>query len=184
MRKQSKTASKMEKYEYLAFIFGLAFLIDLILAANPLYQISSYAQSETKVQAIDTQLVDEEGCPIIIKSARAELEIDPFQAPVAVRAFLEYRNDSDKPIEAVKFRFRLQDAEGTNKGTYQASDTQLVSPGQSALQKMRREGIRPKVARMLIRTLQIRFCDQSTWQSTHLPPDEQPPGESTEKTKE
>lgn len=178
MRKQSKIASKMEKYEYLAFIVGLAFLIDLILAANPLYQISSYAQSETKVQAIDTQLVDEEGCPIIIKSARAELEIDPFQAPVAVRAYLEYRNDSDKAIEAVKFRFRLQDADGVNKGTYQASDTQIVSPGQTVFQKMRREGIRPKAARMLIRVLQLRFSDQSTWQSTHSPAADDAPSES------
>ncbi|PWU00439.1 MAG: hypothetical protein C5B53_04090 [Candidatus Melainabacteria bacterium] len=91
---------------------------------------------------------------------------------MAIRVYLDYRNESAKTVEAVKFRFRLEDDQGEHKRNYQASDTHIVPPGESAQERLRREGIPPQAKRMLLRVLQIRFSDQTTWQSTHMPADQ------------
>ena len=151
---------------------GLSLCIVTFVTLSPRFACSS--QNELKGQPIDSQVVEEPGCPISVKAIRAELDIDPFQTAVAIRVYLDYKNDSDKTVEAVKFRFRLQDAQGANKGTYQASDTHIVPPGETAQEKLRREAIHPQVKRLLLRVLQIRFSDQSSWQSAHMPSPDSP----------
>src|SRR6516162_7567928 len=169
MKRTKAIASKMQKREYLAFIVNRCLSLALIVAALSISSLPGNAQNEIKVQSIDAQSLDEPGCPVSITSVRSELEIDPFQAPVAIRVYLDYKNDSTKTLEAVKFRFRLEDTQGENKRTYQASDTHIVAPGESAQAKLRREGIHPQVKRLLLRVLQVRFSDQATWQSAHMP---------------
>jgi hypothetical protein len=170
MKRAKPLARKIANLEYLAFIVTRCLWIVFIFAASSQSTLPGNAQNEIKVQSIDSQALDEPGCPISIQSLRAELEVDPFQAPVAIRVYLNYKNDSPKTVEAVKFRFRLQDADGAHKLNYLASDTHIVPPGESAQEKLRHEGIPPQAKRLLLRVLQIRFSDQSTWQSAHQPP--------------
>jgi hypothetical protein len=166
----------MAYLEYLAFIVNLSLWAVIILAASTLSPLPGNAQNEIKVQSVDSQALDEPGCPISIKSVHSDLEVDPFQAPVAIRVYLDYKNESTKTVEAVKFRFRIEDAQGEHKRNYQASDTHIVPPGESAQEKLRREGIPPQAKRLLLRVLQVRFSDQSSWQSAHTPTE---PSETT-----
>jgi hypothetical protein len=48
----------------------------------------TYAQGDSKVQNIDCKSVQEIGSPVEIDSAEAELEIDPFNTPVAARIYV------------------------------------------------------------------------------------------------
>lgn len=172
MKRAKALARKTAYLEYLAFIVDRSLWAVIIFAASPLSTLPVNAQNEIKVQSVDSQALDEPGCPISIKSVRSDLEIDPFQAPVAIRVYLDYKNESAKTVEAVKFRFRLEDAQGEHKRNYQASDAHIVPPGESAQEKLRREGIPPQAKRLLLRVLQVRFSDRSSWQSTHTPADQ------------
>jgi hypothetical protein len=149
----------------------LLWTIVLILAAltvNHLPPLSCYAQNAAKVQEIATKILDEPGCPVTIKSARAELEIDPFQTPVAMRLYLEYQNDSSQVVQAVKFRVAPQNARASPAKTYQASFAGNLSPAQSASQQLRREGVDPKVEVAQVCVLEIKFANGELWRSKYM----------------
>jgi len=143
--------------------------LSIVISFEEISQLSCYAQSALKVQTVEAKPVGEPGCPVSISAVRADLEIDAFDVPQALRVYIDYKNESEKTTEAVKFRVRLLDGEGTNRGTYQSSDVHSLTLGQTAFQKSRREGIDPKVKQVLVRLLEVKFSDGSLWQSTHLP---------------
>jgi hypothetical protein len=62
----------------------------------------------------------------------------------------------------------LQDKDGTHGRTYQSIDAHLVQPGQIGTEKFRKEGIDPRSTQLLVRVLQVKFADSSTWQSAKL----------------
>jgi hypothetical protein len=137
--------------------------------------IATYAQADSKVQTIEAKSVPEVGCPVGLDSSEAELEIDPFNAVVAIRIYLNYRNNSSQQLAAVKFRVRFLDEQGETCGNFQAEDARSVSPGGSGSQKWRKEGINPRTRSILVRVLQAKFADATTWNSEKL----QSPGDVT-----
>ena len=135
----------------------------MIIASN-----ACYAQTEAKVQPIQSEFVTENNCPLHGGPLKTDFEIDPFNQPIALRVYLDYQNGTAKTIVAIKFRVRFVDAEGTTRGSFQAFDTRPLAAGQSASQKWRREGIDPHTSRILVRTLQVKFDDASTWESEKI----------------
>jgi hypothetical protein len=127
--------------------------------------IKTYAQGVAKVQTIEAKSVPEAGCPVGLEGSEAELEIDPFNAPVAIRIYLTYRNNSTQQLAAVKFRARFLDEEGETRGNFQAYDEHPIPPGGTGSQKWRKEGIDPRTRKILVRVLQVKFIDATGWNS-------------------
>jgi hypothetical protein len=151
---------------------ALAFLclsvpIGAITLGNSAYPCC-YAQNTPKVQALATKILVEPGCPVSIQDAHATLEIDPFQTPVALQIYLNYKNDASQPVQAVKFRVEPMNGEGTAGRSYQASVLRTIACGQDDTQLYRREGIDPKTAQVQVRIVEVKFADNSLWQSPHL----------------
>src|SRR5437868_6735034 len=65
-----------------------------------------YAQAPTKVRNLGVEFVPEGGCPVEPTNMRCELDVDPFDAPIDARVYVDYKNNSDRAITAVKFRLR------------------------------------------------------------------------------
>jgi hypothetical protein len=130
--------------------------------------IATYAQADSKVQTIEAKSLPEAGCPVGVDASEAELEIDPFNAPVAIRVYLNYRNNSSQQLVAVKFRARFLDGEGEACGSFQAEDARPLPAGGSGSQKWRKEGINPRTRKILVRVLQAKFADATTWSSEKL----------------
>jgi hypothetical protein len=128
----------------------------------------TYAQADLKVQNVAIDLVQEGGSPVGIDSAEAELEFDPFNTPVALRAYVNYKNISPNAIVGVKFRLQLLDNQGETRGIFLANDTGTVETGGTGSQKWRKEGINPATKRLLARVLQVKFADGTTWSSDKL----------------
>jgi hypothetical protein len=135
----------------------------MIIASN-----ACYAQSEAKVQPIQSDFVTENNCPLHGGPLKTDLEIDPFNQPIAARVYLDYQNGTAKTIVAIKFRVRFVDGDGQTRGSFQAFDTRPLAAGQSASQKWRREGIDPHTSRILVRALQVKFDDASIWESEKI----------------
>jgi len=136
----------------------------------------SNAQTSEKVRTLPAQIVSEAGCPIAMVSTRAELDLDPFNAPIDARVYITYRNVADKPIEAAKFRIRLVDDTGNELQTFQAPEQGLTPPGADHAAKWKREQIDPHATQLQVRALQIRFADGSTWESVKMKELAQPSG--------
>jgi len=128
----------------------------------------TYAQADLKVQNIGVDLASEGGSPVGLDSAEAELEIDPFNTPVALRVYLNYKNTSPNALVGVKFRVQLLDTQGETRGIFLANDTGTVAAGGTSSQKWRKEGINPATRRLLARVLQVKFADGTTWSSDKL----------------
>jgi hypothetical protein len=103
--------------------------------------------------------------PIGISESSAQIEVDPFNTPVAIRIFLTYQNNGTKNIGAAKFRFRLVDGNGKDLGTFQASDAKGAAPGQTGSEKWRKEGIDPHASSLKARVLAVKFDDGDSWES-------------------
>ena len=110
----------------------------------------------------------EDGCPVSINSVKTALDLDPFDVPIDARIYINYKNVSDRQIEAVKFRVAMVDATGADIGTFQASDGASLAPGGDHDQKWRRERIDQRIAGTKIRVLQVKCPDGSIWQSAKM----------------
>ncbi|MBS2008830.1 MAG: hypothetical protein JST01_17400 [Cyanobacteria bacterium SZAS TMP-1] len=110
-------------------------------------------------------------------SIRCELDVDPFDAPMDARVYVEYRNNSDRPVSAVKFRLRFVDAQNRDRGTFHAVDMAPVSPGgQHGLKAKRDFTLHPAVIAVKARVLQVKYGDGSDWVSTKMQELAQPAG--------
>lgn len=142
--------------------------------------IYSYAQSGEKVREFQGDFVSEDGCPVSVNSIRTALDLDPFGVPIDGRIYINYKNVSDKQIDAVKFRLRFVDATGSDVGTFQASDGALLMPGTDHDQKWKREPINQKVIGLKVRVLQVKCPDGSMWESSKLQDSTQSAGQPTQ----
>lgn len=103
-----------------------------------------------------------------VTGSKVDLEVDSFDAPIAARVYLDYRNVSSKVINAVKFRVGYIDGENKVRGTFHAPDGNVVGPGSSASQKWRGERVDPRVKSIKIRALQVKFADGTLWESAKM----------------
>jgi len=148
--------------------FVLSAVTLLISLTCYLHPYSSNAQMPEKVRSLGAQFFQEGGCPVAITQTRAELDLDAFDAPLDARIYLTYRNISDRPIGAAKFRIRFSDVNGKDLGTVHAPDDALIGPGQERTQKFKRDRIHPATTTMQIRVLQVKYADGSMWNSTKM----------------
>lgn len=128
----------------------------------------SYAQTTPQLKSLTPEFIPEAGSPVEVTSAKVDLEVDSFDAPIAARVYLDYRNVGDKVINAVKFRVGYIDGQGKVRGTFHAPDANILGPGSSASQKWRGERVDPRVRQVKVRTLQVKFADGSEWQSAKM----------------
>ena len=102
-------------------------------------------------------------------SMRCDLDLDPFDAPMSSRIYLDYKNNSEKAISAVKFRVRFVDGEGKERGTFHAVDQAYTGPSGDHGQKWKRDfTLHPQVVGMKVRVLQVKYGDGSDWESTKM----------------
>jgi hypothetical protein len=123
----------------------------------------------SSVRTLPIEVVAEDGCPVQIVSARAEFDLDAFGTPIDSRTYIDYKNVSDKLITGVKFRLRFADADGRDRGTFQAPDAAQVGPGMQGSQKWKHERIYPLITQAKVRVLQVLFSDANRWDSVKLP---------------
>ncbi len=140
-------------------------LVVLLVSSVSLY---TYAQSGEKVREIPGDFVAEDGCPVSVNTVRIASDLDPFEIPIDARIYINYKNVSDRQIEAVKFRIGMVDATGALLGTFQASDAAGLMPGADHEQKWRREPIDRTIAGTKIRVLQVKCPDGTMWQSSKM----------------
>lgn len=126
------------------------------------------AQDQSKVRTLTVQFVPEAECPIYVTAARTELDLDPFGAPMDARTYVDYKNVSDRPLVAVKFRVGFYDQDGKNHGTFHAPDGRSIEPGGQGSQKWRSEKVDPRTTAVKMRVLEVRFADGSSWQSIKM----------------
>lgn len=129
----------------------------------------TYAQTEVKVRTIRSEFVPEAGCPVSVEGLRTDLDVDPFDAPLDARIYIDYKNIGQKPIAAVKFRMRFVDDSGNNMGTFQASDGAVLGPQQQSSQKFKQEKIEPHSTSLMLRVLMVKYVDGQVWESTKAP---------------
>ncbi|MCA9804617.1 MAG: hypothetical protein KC777_21755 [Cyanobacteria bacterium HKST-UBA02] len=157
------------------------FLIATVLSSFILIALisgSRAALAEPAEKALEPQFYPERGCPVEIVSIRSVLEVDPFGAPLACKIYTTYKNNSTKPISAVKFKFRFVDAAGKDKGTFHGGDNVQVLPGMTRAHKWRRDvALSPVISGLKIRVLRVKFGDGSGWHSFKTSPTqgEEPP---------
>lgn len=100
---------------------------------------------------------------------RCDLDLDPFEAPMSSRIYIDYKNSSSKPVTAVKFRVRFVDGEGKERGTFHAVHMAYVGPGGGGSEKFKRDfTLHPSVVGLKVRVLQVKFSDGSDWQSSKM----------------
>lgn len=124
------------------------------------------AQSQQIVRNADLEIIPEEGAPVAITSGRTELDLDAFGVPMAARTYLDYKNQSDKPVAAVKFRIRFTDREGKDWGTFHAPHGNYLAPGATSSEKWRSERVDPRTTHIKVRVLAVKFADGSLWESS------------------
>lgn len=144
-----------------------------ILSPAPSYYVN--AQEPVKVRPLQAEFLAEPGSPIDVTLAKTELDLDPFDIPLASRIYIDYKNISDRPVSAVKFRIRFTDESGKDRGTFHAPDMSPIGPGQQRSQKWRHEKVDPRSTQIKVRALQVKFADGSSWQSTKMQELAQPP---------
>jgi hypothetical protein len=105
--------------------------------------------------------------------------MDPFDAPMDARVYVDYRNNSDRPVAAVKFRLRFVDAQNRDRGTFHAVDMVMVAPGGNHSIKAKRDfTLHPSVIGIKARVLQVKYADGTDWTSVKMQELAQPPGAS------
>lgn len=140
-------------------------LVVLLVSSVSLY---TYAQSAEKVREVPGEFIGEQGCPVSVNSIRTALDLDPFEVPIDGRIYINYKNVSDRQIDAVKFRIGMVDSSGVLLGTFQASDAASLTPGGDHEQKWKREPIDQKIAGTKVRVLQVKCPDGTMWQSAKM----------------
>lgn len=146
------------------YLFKVA--IGLFLLLCSVSTLDAYSQTGEKTRDMQSVLVPEDGCPIQVTGVRSVLDLDPFDAPIDGKIYINYKNATpDRTIDAVKFRIRFTDAAGNDVGTFQASDGAVLAPGLERTQKWKRDSVDPRAAVVKIRILQVRFTDGVMWQS-------------------
>lgn len=130
--------------------------------------INVYGQVPGKVRSLDVEFVPEPGCPVAVTNGRAELDLDPFDVPMDARIYIDYKNISQRAISAVKFRLRFTDAEMKDRGTWHAPDMELLAPGASGTEKWKQERVDPRATSLKVRILQVKFQDNSHWESVKM----------------
>lgn len=140
-----------------------------ILTAKAAAQVSTEASpaGDIRLHTVAHQFIPETGSPVEISSAKTELEIDAFEAPVAARIGIDYKNVSIQPVAAVKFRVGYFDKDGKPRGIFHAPDGKLVQPGASAANKWRGK-VDPRTTSMKIRVLTVKFADGNVWESEKM----------------
>lgn len=127
--------------------------------------ISSGKQATAK--SLPVEIIPEPDSPVIIESAKTELDLDDFGSPVAARTYVEYKNSSKRPIAAVRFRLRYVDSSGKDRGVFHAPHAAIVSPGSEAEGKWKGRVV-PGIAALKVRPLSVRFTDGTDWKSTKM----------------
>lgn len=85
------------------------------------------------------------------------------------RIYADYKNISQRSIQAVKFRVRFVDAEGVERGTFHAVDSAFVAPGGTKAHKWKRDfTLDPRVVAMKIRVLQVKYSEGGDWTSVKM----------------
>ena len=78
---------------------------------------------------------------------------------------IEYQNDSDKEIAAVKFKVLFVDAVGDSHNPFQTYTTEKrIAPGKRAKSKWKNDYY-PNYRKMEVTVVKVRFVDGSTWQA-------------------
>jgi len=151
---------------------GLTALLSLLVSTAFAPEFPSsfvYAQSAGRVRNLAVDFVPEGGCPVEPTNIRCELDVDPFDAPMDARVYVDYRNNSDRAVAAVKFRLRFVDARNVDKGTFHAVDMTLVAPqGSHGLKAKKDFTLHPAVVALKARVLQVKYQDGSDWTSTKM----------------
>lgn len=119
-------------------------------------------------QTIAMDIVPETGCPVEITGGRTELGFDSFGLPVFGKTYIDYKNVSDKAINAVKFRVRYLDKNGASRGTFHANDEAFVPQGGLAVGKFAHYKLRSNTHQAKIRVLAVKFSDGSMWESVRM----------------
>ncbi|HEY9733696.1 MAG TPA: hypothetical protein V6C89_17405 [Drouetiella sp.] len=153
----------------LAFVWNIV-IIFLALGLPGFFPATyTYGQTENKVRTIRSEFVPEAGCPVSVEGLRTDLDVDPFDAPLDARIYIDYKNIGSKPISAVKFRMRFVDDSGNNMGTFQASDGVMLAPQQQSSQKFKQEKIEPHSTSLMLRVLMVKYVDGAIWESAKAP---------------
>lgn len=175
MTRQAKTTTSGKKTLQRAVLVNFV-IFSLSIVLSPPHTFS-YVQAQEKVRSLQSEFILEPGCPINVSGVRTELDLDPFNAPFDARIYIDYVNNSDRPVGAVKFRVRFCDAQGNDRGTFHAPDIALSMPGGTHSQKWKYEKVDPRTASVKIRALQVKFQDGTSWQSAKMQELAIPPGQ-------
>lgn len=98
---------------------------------------------------------------------------------MSARIYIDYKNSSDRPVAAVKFRVRFVDGENKERGTFHAVHNAYIGPGASGTEKFKRDfTLHPAVVGLKVRVLQVKFSDGNVWQSTKMQELAAPPGQA------
>lgn len=101
-------------------------------------------------------------------TGRGELDLDPFDVPIDARIYIDYKNNSDRAISAVKFRIRFMDFENNDRGTFHAPDMELLAPGATGNEKWKHDRVDPRATSIKVRILQVKYQDGSNWLSAKM----------------
>ncbi len=129
----------------------------------------SEAQAQSDFRKLIPQFISESGCPIQLIGAMTELELDPSGTPVAARHYVDYRNYSNRPIAAVRFRIGYSDVSGSMYRPFlNGDDKRVLQPGEQASARFRGDKVHPDTIGVKLRVLEVTFADGQVWQSVKL----------------
>ncbi len=153
-----------------AIVFLTVSMFVLSMVAAPLIpHYGAAAQNAGGLRKLEVEFVPEAGSPITVSNVRADMKLDPAGNPVAAITSIEYRNTSQKPILAARFRIRYYDQSGKTRGTQQAMNVERVEPGATGSQKWPTRGIDPTITSVKIRLLTANWPGGEEWQSAKMP---------------
>jgi hypothetical protein len=139
----------------------------------------AYAQAPAKVRNVAVDFIPEPGCPIGPMAMRCELDCDAFDAPMDARVYLDYKNNSDRPVSAVKFRLRFVDGEQKDRGTFHVLGPAAAPQGVGGVKAKRDITLHPSIVGLKVRVLQVKYGDGTDWTSVKMQELVQPGGAST-----
>ena len=124
------------------------------------------ANTPSALKKFNSEVLGESGCPIQVFGAVCELELDPFGAAFAARHYIDYRNVSNRPIAAVKFRIGYVNSAGIAQKPYSnGSDDHLLQPSEQGECRFRGEKIDPATVAVKVRVLKVKYADGNVWDS-------------------
>lgn len=170
---------KIEKFVWRVKTIKLSYISARLLRTLLLLSVLSFSTSHAAyskpvsadaaapLKEISIDFVKEAGCPIITtdSNTRAVLDLDPFGAPKDARIYISFKNNSDRPVAAVKFRLRYVNAGGEDLGTFHAAQAVILGPGAEARGKWKGNRIHPDTSALKLRVLQVRYSDGAQWNS-------------------